>query len=428
MKYFQFYPDCHFVSGPTTSALYDLSNKRTISFSKEETDILKMWMNRNSFEDTYTKFGKASSDLLERLIENVYGTVYDGPVYSEPYFPVCKWETQGLFEQPPIVKLAYIQVNSKCQEKCSFCGDNNLYFWQGCNSCLKWPNGIKCDENTEETIKNVYKTIDQLIDVDVEKIVFSGGNPLNDWHTIKNFILYIKDKKASINIMINTNGRGLNDEVISFSKEHDISYCFTIFSDKKEDYIKIMNSTELYDEVLVAISKCKAYNLTYSICLLVAPCLENNIESMMSFVKELDGLNIFTTEMFPINGNKRKIKTLPAGKDRIEHLNADEFHFRRKYNTCLAGTIAFSANGRTFPCPMWDSAIGELPNKDLYDTFRSGYVEAIWRFSKLKVPICRECEYKYACSDCSVLEWALHKNTSAHSIYCSHVAERGEWR
>ena len=65
---------------------------------------------------------------------------------------------------------------------------------------------------------------------------------------------------------------------------------------------------------------------------------------------------------------------------------------------------------------MWEYSLSQIPTGDLPEAFKSG-----------KVEICKDCEYRFACSDCSVLEWSSFKNKSIHNTYCSYIPKRGEW-
>lgn len=75
---------------------------------------------------------------------------------------------------------------------------------------------------------------------------------------------------------------------------------------------------------------------------------------------------------------------------------------------------------------MWEFPLAALPEDDLVSAFRSGKVEAMWRFTKKNVLVCKNCEYRFSCSDCSILEWALSEDQSLHKVFCSYIPERGE--
>jgi radical SAM protein with 4Fe4S-binding SPASM domain len=200
-----------------------------------------------------------------------------------------------------------------------------------------------------------------------------------------------------------------------------------VFANTPEGYKSVTGSDKIYCDLYGTIDVCKKNNILYSICLMVTPELKDNYIEIYDFASNLGGVHFFTTELISKLGKGERIISLPTGKERVENIPAIEYFSRYKNNTCLNGKIAFSCNGVTLPCPMWEYPLSQMPKGDLLAAFKSGKVDSVWRFTKQMVEICKDCEYRLACSDCSVLEWALFKNKSIHNTYCSYTPERGEW-
>lgn len=424
MKYFRFFPDCHYITGPCNSSLYSLANGEVISFNQIETEIIKGLLSNVGVDDTKKKYGSVAEELIKQLLKGAYGTLFNKPVYTEGYLANSNWESTNIFASPPILRLAYIQLNDECSISCNFCGNNSYSYWQGCNSCLRWPMGAKGKKLDREIIE---RTILQMNNFSVSNIIFSGGDPLISWPDTIEVIKYTKNLNSNIHVSICTNGIGLSYEVIQEAIDFDISFIFTIFADNPLRYQKVTGSKELFCGVCNAIEECKKHNIKYSICLLIAPEFRNYYQELYNFAIKLGGISFFTTEVLPKAGDKKPIISLPIDEKRIENTTPEVFFFRHRFNTCLHGTIAFSCNGSTTICPMWESAISELPDGDLLNSFKSDRVDTMWRYCKSKVPICGDCEYKFACSDCSVLEWAITKDPSMHDCFCLYNPQKGKW-
>ena len=80
----------------------------------------------------------------------------------------------------------------------------------------------------------------------------------------------------------------------------------------------------------------------------------------------------------------------------------DDYFYRHKYNPCLQGNIAITGDGNILPCPNWKLT------KDLSET-------------------CSECEYRYFCSDCSLIEMAVSKGKLNKKVFCLYDQENGIW-
>lgn len=96
---------------------------------------------------------------------------------------------------------------------------------------------------------------------------------------------------------------------------------------------------------------------------------------------------------------------LPASrKKRIEKLIVEPYHFfySRKFNPCLGEQVAVDTNG-DIKCCLWsDDVLGNILEDNLKNMIISGCFDKYWKTAKDKIETCRECEKRYACSDCRV--------------------------
>ena len=45
-----------------------------------------------------------------------------------------------------------------------------------------------------------------------------------------------------------------------------------------------------------------------------------------------------------------------------------------------------------------------------------------------QMPVCSECENRYACVDCALLSWHSIKDPLAHKMFCDYDPETGKWQ
>lgn len=74
---------------------------------------------------------------------------------------------------------------------------------------------------------------------------------------------------------------------------------------------------------------------------------------------------------------------------------------------------------------MWNFSNSKY--NDIYIAFRDGKMDEYWRFNKENVAVCRDCEYKYSCSDCSLLEWNSSNDNNLQGIFCDYNVDNGSW-
>ena len=72
----------------------------------------------------------------------------------------------------------------------------------------------------------------------------------------------------------------------------------------------------------------------------------------------------------------------------------------RKYNSCLNQKIAVDTRGDIKNCPSLEKSYGNVVDTSLREAlFRKGFKDW-WAIAKDQVDICRDCEFRYVCTDC----------------------------
>lgn len=73
-----------------------------------------------------------------------------------------------------------------------------------------------------------------------------------------------------------------------------------------------------------------------------------------------------------------------------------------RYNNCLNRKIAVSADGQIRNCPSMDSSFGDIRDTSLFEVVQRSEFRALWSMSKDEIDVCRDCEFRYICTDCRV--------------------------
>ena len=116
----------------------------------------------------------------------------------------------------------------------------------------------------------------------------------------------------------------------------------------------------------------------------------------------------------------------------MEDVDMTEYARRERYNDCLDGVMAIALDGSILPCPSWPEPINNIcAGKGIGPVLRPLVADTIfkyWEASKAEIPGCRNCENRYACTDCAVLEWETHRDVTERCRYCDYVPELGTWQ
>lgn len=81
-------------------------------------------------------------------------------------------------------------------------------------------------------------------------------------------------------------------------------------------------------------------------------------------------------------------------------LNMYNFTEAQKHNTCLNRKIGIDSDGNIKNCPSLNNAYGNVENVKLKDVILNESFTKMWYLNKDQIKICKDCEYRYICSDC----------------------------
>lgn len=87
----------------------------------------------------------------------------------------------------------------------------------------------------------------------------------------------------------------------------------------------------------------------------------------------------------------------------VKHLNAptvENFFETKSFNGCLNRKVAVDAAGEIKNCPSMQKSYGNIRDTRLGQAIASPGFRDLWGISKDQIAVCRDCELRYACSDC----------------------------
>ena len=81
-------------------------------------------------------------------------------------------------------------------------------------------------------------------------------------------------------------------------------------------------------------------------------------------------------------------------------VNIPLFTEAQHYNTCLNKKISIDSNGEIKNCPSCSASFGSIENNELTNIVATEEFRKLWAINKDSISICKDCEFRYICTDC----------------------------
>jgi len=112
-----------------------------------------------------------------------------------------------------------------------------------------------------------------------------------------------------------------------------------------------------------------------------------------------------------------------------ENMSVDvkDFFYNQQYNSCWGNKIAIDTNGDIKPCLWSEKIYGNLNETLILNLVLTGICDEFWTITKDKIDVCRDCEFKYSCSECRVMVEKETGNLYNKTFGCSYNPVSAEW-
>lgn len=113
--------------------------------------------------------------------------------------------------------------------------------------------------------------------------------------------------------------------------------------------------------------------------------------------------------------------------DRVYFTSALETYTEAlKHNNCLNKKISVDAKGHIRNCPSMARDYGHIDQVSLKEALGSESFKDPWHIAKDQIQICRDCEFRYVCTDCRAFV-REPGNAYAHPAKCSYDPYTATW-
>ena len=113
------------------------------------------------------------------------------------------------------------------------------------------------------------------------------------------------------------------------------------------------------------------------------------------------------------------------------NLNRDFYLESRHHNSCLHKKIAIDSEGNIKNCPSMLPSFGNIKDTRLKEALDHKDFKKYWNLTKDKILVCKDCEFRYICTDCRAYTERTHTNTegldTSKPLKCGYDPYTGEW-
>jgi len=135
---------------------------------------------------------------------------------------------------------------------------------------------------------------------------------------------------------------------------------------------------------------------------------------------------------FSINFSHENIKISACGKVDLKYFNTNLSKILEavKHNSCLHKKIGIDINGNIKNCPLMPESSGNIYQSTLEEALEIPGFKKYWNLTKDHIEVCKDCEFRYICTDCRAYTELTHTNNgldTSKPLKCGYNPYTEKW-
>lgn len=114
-----------------------------------------------------------------------------------------------------------------------------------------------------------------------------------------------------------------------------------------------------------------------------------------------------------------------VGKE-LFRVNNRLFFEAHHYNSCLNRKLYISSKGDIKNCPHMQESFGNIHSLPIGDAIKQPSFAKLWKIKKDDIDVCKDCEFRYICTDCRCIIKDLNYRYS-QPVKCKYNPYLGKW-
>jgi len=275
----------------------------------------------------------------------------------------------------------------------------------------------------------IARTIRESAELGCPTLQFTGGEPTLR-RDLKKLILEAKDSGIP-NIEVFSNGVHIPETLLNFFSKEEIHLAISIYSHRARIHDSITRVQGSHHRTMRNLKKIVAKSIPIR-CEIIK--METNNNDFWGTSAMLSSLGIelkYSHPLLPIGrgiGKKSSLNWTAYSQiigDLTSCPDICEFNRKRRWNDCWFGKASMLFNGDITPCIFARDQIAGNITRERLSFIINERIQEYWSLNKDKVDICRDCEYRYNCSDCPPLTYSLTGSLTSKPPYCNYDPHSG---
>ncbi|MBU2564106.1 radical SAM protein [Patescibacteria group bacterium] len=385
--------DLWLVEGTVRWAIYDLEKNIIVQITRQTGNFLaKIIKLSRSIQDKITILQKEAPQIYEAiLIESSAERLFDRPIDQVFTFPNY---------------MIWVEITDACNQECLHCYTRSIV------------RGNFLDQGA------LKKLITQASQLKFEQIQFTGGEPFlypNLWY----FIDCVRELDSIPLIEIYSNLTLITDKDIDLMKKYRIKIATTLLGSCSEVHDRCTTIRGSFSNFIRNIRKVRDAGIEFRVGVVRMPENQDDMVYIEALMRE-EGFvsqekSCVPDDVRPVGrGEEYPISISEQSSGLYLHIDRKFFNMARQWNTCWGGELAVTSKGDVLPCIFArDQIMGNVHCQDLQKIIR-GQVKKHWSITSGKIDKCRDCEYRFACTDCRVLSLKAGKGFYGEPQRCNY--------
>ncbi|WP_343687880.1 grasp-with-spasm system SPASM domain peptide maturase [Chryseobacterium gleum] len=136
---------------------------------------------------------------------------------------------------------------------------------------------------------------------------------------------------------------------------------------------------------------------------------------------------------FSLHFLKDDLKISACGKVELKYFNTNipKVIEAINHNSCLYKKMGIDKNGNLKNCPLMNESFGNINSQNLEETINQPGFKKYWNLTKDYIETCKDCEFRYVCTDCRAYTENAEKNKEGLNISkplkCGYNPYTGVW-
>lgn len=405
--YFNFYNGIELVKGKNSYLIIDIVNRKIYKIDKKFYIVLQKCQIGQNIENITNE----TNFLLKKLKElESFKIGYISDSFIKKHENKLPTNNLGM---------VWLNVTSDCNYRCIHCYENA---------------GL-INKKEKLNIEDYNKILNKLSKTfNINCVQITGGEPLLRGKSFISKLLKTIDKYNINTIELYSNLSLLDDEYIALFKKYKVCVATSLYSQYSKVHDSITQINGSYDLLMNNLLLLKQNNIPFRIGIII----------MSQNESEKDSLRLWANTKFNLKEIKNYDIVRPVGRAKITSqfnqklfeekyyitnnkflpYNYQSYMYNKVFNPCWGNKVCIKSDGSIYPCVMSNIKVGNYRNIIRCLSKKNSY-----RFlNKDKIKVCKNCEYRYLCTECRAIYAQSKKEIKNKPFVCMYNPKTNEYK